>query len=168
MTPSTRVRCAGCRAWYERTAMLRLGLGWVCSRECQALTEVRRAERVEAQIERRATRQGVEVVVVPPHPPNRKSGPSSEKKLFIRERDGKRCRMCGTTYLLHVHHVKYRSEGGGHDEANLITLCLRHHDLVHSSKRYWQPILLNVLHQHYELDRFVTVLQAEREMHPNA
>ncbi len=30
------------------------------------------------------------------------------------------------------HHIRYRSEGGTNDPCNLITLCRKHHDWVHS------------------------------------
>ena len=35
----------------------------------------------------------------------------------------------------HIHHVVLRSQGGEHDESNLIVICERHHDLAHNSKR---------------------------------
>jgi hypothetical protein len=36
---------------------------------------------------------------------------------------------------LHVHHVILRSHGGPHTEANLLTLCDRHHDHAHNHDR---------------------------------
>lgn len=59
--------------------------------------------------------------------------------------DGRRCRFCGTTRALHQHHVLYRSEGGPDTKANLITLCQAHHEVVHSDKRRFQPLLLRLL-----------------------
>jgi hypothetical protein len=60
--------------------------------------------------------------------------------LPILERD-QRCRYCGTRDGLDPHHIEYRSEGGSDDPHNLIMLCRRHHDLVHSDKGLWQPLL---------------------------
>ena len=72
--------------------------------------------------------------------------------------------MCGTNRNLHVHHIRYRSEGGDHHERNLITLCLTDHDLVHSNKRRWQPILTETMRYHYDEELFLSVPEAERRM----
>lgn len=63
-------------------------------------------------------------------------------RRYVLKRDGHRCRFCGATKRLHVHHARYRSEGIDHSPQNLLTLCLLHHDLVHSSKRTWKPVCL--------------------------
>lgn len=49
-------------------------------------------------------------------------------------RDRWRCRFCAKRNTLHVHHIVYRSAGGDDVESNLITLCAKHHEQVHSSK----------------------------------
>jgi hypothetical protein len=48
-------------------------------------------------------------------------------------RDHGRCQVpgCRSTRFLHIHHVRPRSEGGGHEMWNLILLCGAHHRLVH-------------------------------------
>jgi 5-methylcytosine-specific restriction endonuclease McrA len=67
------------------------------------------------------------------------------RKIIIKL-DGGRCRVCGTRYNLHVHHIKYRGEPGGtDDEGNLITLCLAHHELVHTDKKKYQPRCLAIV-----------------------
>jgi hypothetical protein len=38
-------------------------------------------------------------------------------------RDGHRCRFCGHSEDVHVHHIVFRSEGGDHRSRNLVTLC---------------------------------------------
>jgi 5-methylcytosine-specific restriction endonuclease McrA len=58
--------------------------------------------------------------------------------------DGGRCRRCRTSDGLHVHHIVYRSQGGGHVAENLITLCYTCHDVVHSNKKKWQPAFLEL------------------------
>lgn len=62
----------------------------------------------------------------------------------VLDRDQSRCRWCGTP-TTECHHIIYRSQGGKHEIDNLITLCARHHALVHSDKRTWMPILLATL-----------------------
>lgn len=57
-------------------------------------------------------------------------GPTARRRAAVVERDGGRCRACGWPGD-HVHHVVYRSRGGGHDTSNLIVLCLRCHQLIH-------------------------------------
>jgi 5-methylcytosine-specific restriction endonuclease McrA len=59
----------------------------------------------------------------------------------VLERDRHRCRYGGCTDGLDVHHITYRSEGVDHQAQNLITLCRKHHDLVHRDKPLWQPLL---------------------------
>lgn len=49
----------------------------------------------------------------------------------VRERDFKRCRACGGTNALAVHHIVFRSQGGPNEPWNLITLCKGCHDLAH-------------------------------------
>lgn len=38
----------------------------------------------------------------------------------VRERDGHRCRVCGSGDRVEVHHIFYRSRGGDHSTANLV------------------------------------------------
>ncbi|HEV8700739.1 MAG TPA: HNH endonuclease signature motif containing protein [Candidatus Polarisedimenticolia bacterium] len=47
----------------------------------------------------------------------------------IFERDGWRCRVpgCSSRQSLQVHHVIYRSHGGGNEDDNLAVLCATHH-----------------------------------------
>lgn len=52
----------------------------------------------------------------------------------VLERDDYQCQCCGSENDLTVHHVKYRSQGGGHDKDNLLLACLRCHDLIHLGK----------------------------------
>ncbi len=67
------------------------------------------------------------------------------QKVF--ERDKGKCRLCGTTKELQLHHIKYRSEKKDliNEPSNLIMLCSEHHRLVHSNKHYWQPKLIEMI-----------------------
>ncbi len=57
--------------------------------------------------------------------------PATERA--VKQRDGYRCTIpgCRSARFLHVHHVVWRSRGGGHQMENLTTLCGGHHGAVH-------------------------------------
>jgi 5-methylcytosine-specific restriction endonuclease McrA len=46
---------------------------------------------------------------------------------------------------LHIHHVRYRSEGGAHTQDNLLTLCDDCHREVHSDKKLYQNKCLELI-----------------------
>lgn len=57
---------------------------------------------------------------------------SPATRRFVLERDNLQCQVCGTTYDLHLHHWKtFRSQGGGHEPENLVTVCFKHHEAIH-------------------------------------
>jgi 5-methylcytosine-specific restriction endonuclease McrA len=134
-------RCAGCREYKRGVPYRRLGLGSVCSEQCLRAV---------------ATRKSTKAPAPPPDVPE-------NVRAAVLARDRKRCRFCGTTEGLHEHHVIYRSQGGPHEAANLITLCASHHALVHTDKGRWQPVLLAYIYnaeqgrhrQLLELDRAI-------------
>ncbi len=66
--------------------------------------------------------------------PRLRLGDQAYRDLLRRvlERDSWRCQICGSMQRLQVHHRKFRSQGGGDSEANLITLCAECHEQVHS------------------------------------
>jgi len=73
------------------------------------------------------------------------SVPPAVRKAVL-ERDGGNCRVCGATVENPaLHHIEYLSEGGKNVAENLITVHWmfwpRCHEVVHSNKRLWQPIL---------------------------
>ncbi|OQW94266.1 MAG: hypothetical protein BWK79_06740 [Beggiatoa sp. IS2] len=60
-------------------------------------------------------------------------------KAYILARDGHRCyfyqaNQGNCSEKLHVHHLIYRSNGGTDAPSNLITLCEKHHALVHKNR----------------------------------
>lgn len=56
-------------------------------------------------------------------------------KAYILHRDGYACQQCGKDKIsLHVHHIKFRSQGGTDTPDNLITLCHNCHDKLHAGK----------------------------------
>lgn len=72
------------------------------------------------------------------------SKPNVRKEVI--KRDGNWCLFCGKPPKgLHLHRVVYGSQNGKYEPGNCVQLCLKHHELVHSSKQTWQPILLDYL-----------------------
>ena len=57
----------------------------------------------------------------------------SELHRQVLDRDGWRCQICGSMQQLQVHHLKFRSQSGGDEEQNLITLCAECHLRMHSN-----------------------------------
>ena len=54
------------------------------------------------------------------------------------------CQLCGSTYNLHRHHIRYGACGRHTYIGNIIVLCDKCHRLVHTNKKYWQPILIDL------------------------
>lgn len=55
---------------------------------------------------------------------------------LVRERDYHACRLCSrVSSQLEVHHIVFRSQGGGEEPENLITLCKDHHLDAHGTRR---------------------------------
>ena len=57
-------------------------------------------------------------------------------KAYILSRDSYKCQcgLKGCNEKLHVHHIKFRSNGGSDNPNNLITLCEKHHKMLHEGK----------------------------------
>lgn len=82
------------------------------------------------------------------------------KKTYneVYERDKGCCRLCGAVDNLQLHHIYYRSERKDliDEPNNCIMLCHRDfsknkcHKLVHSNKKKYQPILLEIMAQKKE------------------
>ena len=64
----------------------------------------------------------------------------------VYERDNGLCRLCGNKYI-ELHHIRYRSERKDliNEPSNCIMLCNNCHRLVHSNKKKYQPILLDMV-----------------------
>lgn len=129
----------------------KVGLSYVCSDDC-----VRSVQQRQQKVQAKKAAAKVRVDA-------RKSHLGSRMRRQIRERDGQVCRFCSkSAFLMEVHHVLYRSEGGPDSALNLILLCDEHHRLVHSDKRRWQKVLLAVLWRHYAEAVFTTIPQTRR------
>ena len=145
-----KVRCASCQEYIDRDEALRNGVQSFCTEDCRA--------------DKRRSRQGVRKPLKGSK--IKRKGPKNPMPSGLRDAviasDGGKCRRCGTSNRLHVHHVMYRSQGGKHVAENLITLCYTCHDVVHSNKDKWQPACLGLMvrrqehgDKHSRLKKFV-------------
>jgi len=64
-----------------------------------------------------------------------KSDKWHETRERIKSRDSYKCRGCGTTNKLEVHHISYRHLGNEYD-SDLITLCRHWHQSIHDKGGY--------------------------------
>ena len=57
-----------------------------------------------------------------------------------------RCAICGNNQV-HLHHVRYGGLYGGRKTymGNVIPLCKKHHDLVHTDKNKYMPMLIKII-----------------------
>jgi predicted HNH restriction endonuclease len=58
------------------------------------------------------------------------------------------CMLCGKPYNLHLHHIRYGMVGRHTYFGNIIRLCINCHQMVHSNKRKWQHILIELADKH--------------------
>lgn len=58
------------------------------------------------------------------------------------------CALCGSNQI-HMHHVRYGGLYGGRKTymGNVIPLCKKHHDLVHTNKHYYMPKLIEIVNK---------------------
>ena len=56
------------------------------------------------------------------------------------------CAICGNNKVA-LHHIRYGACGRKTYMGNVIPLCEKHHRLVHSNKKKYQPILIEILNR---------------------
>ena len=71
--------------------------------------------------------------------PKRKSDAEWQKarKVVLKRSDGRceaRLPVC-QGWAHHVHHILRRSQGGKHEESNLLSVCTRCHDYIHANPK---------------------------------
>ena len=56
------------------------------------------------------------------------------------------CAICGSNQI-HLHHIRYGNLRGGRKTylGNVIPLCERHHRLVHTNKKVYMPMLIDMI-----------------------
>ena len=58
------------------------------------------------------------------------------------------CMLCGKSWNLNIHHIRYGKCGRHTYFGNIIRLCIDCHAKVHSNKRKWQPVLITIADEH--------------------
>lgn len=152
-------RCKGCRNFFPSGEEFRqVGLSKVCSNEC--LREATKSSTPKYKTRdskpkpRKSKTRGLSSGSNPP--------PGVRAEVLLRDKG--RCRFC--LQPSHIqHHIQYRSEGVDHQRHNLIVLCQAHHDLVHSNKRKWQPLLRAYIWLYYVEGQQLTIPTIERKFH---
>ena len=78
----------------------------------------------------------------------------SKKKITVTQdtynkviqRDNYRCRLCGTSLNLHLHHIDGRGKDLTNDINNCIMLCRHCHlEVVHKNQKKYRPILKELI-----------------------
>ncbi len=59
------------------------------------------------------------------------------------------CAICGSP-IIEMHHIRYGACGRKTYLGNVIPLCKLHHMEVHSNKKKWQPILIDMINKKLE------------------
>lgn len=72
----------------------------------------------------------------------------SEKEVYEKtiELYNGQCAICGNNQI-QLHHIRYGACGRKTYLGNVIPLCKQHHDLVHTNKRKYQPILIEMINR---------------------
>ena len=154
---ANKVRCKNCKEYFLREDGFQVGLGWVHN-DC-------REEFTVASFQ--APKHKKKKSFTPPK--YAESDYTGELRETILTRDEFRCRLCGESNNLAVHHINYRSDYRNkpyeNAEWNLISLCNQtcHLRIVHGNKKYYQPILLGMNWIYYTEGRLLSVPQFEKE-----
>jgi 5-methylcytosine-specific restriction endonuclease McrA len=122
---SSKKKCGGCKEYFPNDDVIRAGIQSFCSLNCLYKARKRKGPNKTA---------------------SRKIPPGVRAQVKARDRDV--CQMCLSKpdYWPHeLHHIIYRSQGGEHTRENLITLCKKCHNMVHSNKRKWQEACLRTV-----------------------
>lgn len=73
-----------------------------------------------------------------------------EKEVYERtiELYNGQCAICGNTNIA-MHHIRYGGLYGGRKTymGNVIPLCKKHHDLVHTNKEKYMPMLIDMINR---------------------
>ena len=59
------------------------------------------------------------------------------------------CAICGSPYI-EMHHIRYGACGRKTYMGNIIPLCTTHHKEVHTNKKKYQPMLIDMINKKME------------------
>lgn len=82
----------------------------------------------------------------------------TEKQVYEITKDifNRCCAMCGSP-LIQMHHIRYGACGRHTYMGNVIPLCKQHHDLVHTNKKKYQPMLIDIVNKKLKENGFKEV-----------
>ena len=137
----SKVRCKECREYVDKDDAIRIGLSSWCSNGCL------NADRFSKPKPKKKSNKKVAS-----EPKDLDYGKiSPEVYDAVLQADSNRCRLCGGTENLAVHHIFYRSEAKYFpwcsQRHNLITLCNQecHLNIVHKDKKKYKPLCLQIV-----------------------
>ena len=61
------------------------------------------------------------------------------------------CAICGSNNI-HLQHIRYGACGRKTYMGNVIPLCKMHHDLVHTNKKKYQPMLIKMIDEKLQIE----------------
>ena len=121
--------------------------------ELKAALKIKREEEYQQQLERISQTPGPRVI----RPRDWKS-----RREFALRRDGNKCKKCGSTLALHVHHVEAASASRDHSGTNLVTLCIYCH-AEQPGRGHGKALLSRTLNSRMKKHRLVR--HKSRKMH---
>ena len=77
-----------------------------------------------------------------------------EKQVYEKtlELFNSQCAICGNNQV-HLHHIRYGACGRKTYLGNVIPLCKKHHDLVHTNKKKYMPMLIEIVDRRIKDER---------------
>lgn len=74
-----------------------------------------------------------------------------EKLIYNKTKDlfNGECAICGNNEVA-MHHIRYGARGRETYMGNIIPLCPYHHRLVHTNKKKYQPMLIEIIDKKME------------------
>lgn len=128
-----KVRCGNktCRKYIEKSGASRSGLSYYCDSDCLFESQKKKFKTSPAK-----NRSSI-----------KQAHYAAECSSIIKTKDEGRCRLCGKSTGLAVHHIYYRSDQTNkpweNEYWNQITLCNDDHlNVIHADKARWTPVCL--------------------------
>ena len=73
---------------------------------------------------------------------------TKETYEYVFNRDGGRCKLCGKSQDLHLHHINGRGKDKTNNVNNCVMLCQHCHlDVVHKNNKYYRPYLNELINK---------------------
>lgn len=136
----SKVKCKGCQTYVNKESAIRVGLSSWCSNDCRYSEPAKKKPKGTKKLAPKPKAKRIDYGTI-----------SHEVYDYVIKADGNRCRHCGGTKDLAVHHIYYRSEAKYYEwcsqPINLITLCNYpcHLSIIHRDKKKYQPLCLDIV-----------------------